>query len=167
MTFRMPDADADHAALLKWLADHDELCPACRYDLRGLAAIHCPECDSRLTLSVSSPDIRLGPWLLAVISFALGLGFDAVVCVLFAVGATIALASNPPAGSGPPPSFYVLPASLIVLALACFTGIAWLVRRRHRWLRLTPRAQWKGALAVFVGVGAVHLFVGIVFIVLN
>lgn len=164
-TAATPDRPPDDEALIAWLADHDELCPACRYELRGLATTRCPECDSRLSLGVSSPDIRFGPWLVSVISFALGLGFDAVVCVMFAAvfAFAVVLRGNP----GPPASVYVLPGSLLVLGLACLAGIVALVRLRHRWLRLVPRTQWAVSGAVFVGVGAVHLGVAIVFIVLN
>ncbi len=162
---RVSAAD-DDATLLAWLGSHDEFCPACRYDLRGLTVTTCPECNSRLSLSVSSPDVRLGPWLLAVISFALGLGFDAVVCILMATGLSIAILRGS-LGSGPPLTFYVLPGSLLVLGIACFAGVVLLVHRRHRWLRLAPRTQWSVALAIFVAVGAVHLVAGLTFVLLN
>ena len=157
---------ADDEALIRWLRDHEDHCPACRYSLMGLAAPECPECGASLALGVRAPNLHLGPWMLGVISFTLGLGFDAVVCVLMAIALTVAFFQGS-MGAGPPLTFYVLPASLLVLGLSCLAGVALLILRRPRWLRLPPHTQWKAAIAIFIGVGAVHLAAGLVFFILN
>ena len=42
-----PPPDIDHSTLLEHhLADHDEPCPMCGYDLRGADHKVCPECGS-------------------------------------------------------------------------------------------------------------------------
>ncbi len=40
------------ARLREYLADHDALCPYCKYNLRGLPTSQCPECASNLDLEL-------------------------------------------------------------------------------------------------------------------
>ncbi len=43
----------DESELLQtYLAARDEACPACRYNLRGVAGTQCPECGRQLALGL-------------------------------------------------------------------------------------------------------------------
>jgi len=57
---REPDAAPGpdpNSRLREYLADHDALCPYCKYNLRGIPASRCPECASNLDLEL----VRDGP----------------------------------------------------------------------------------------------------------
>lgn len=50
---REPDPAPDPTSQLReYLADHDALCPYCKYNLRGIPASRCPECASNLDLEL-------------------------------------------------------------------------------------------------------------------
>lgn len=150
------------AALLSWLSVNDAPCPVCSYNLRGLKEPRCPECASPLHLSVGSSHFLTGPWVLAMVSFALAMGFDGVVLVLMTVGGAVGtIAEGPP----PPGVLWVMGtiyAGFLTLAGACGVGVWLLLRRRRAWLSQTPRRQWRVAGATFVGVGLLHLLYGVV-----
>lgn len=52
---------AGDPALIAFLSDRDEPCPACGYNLRGVEASQCPECGGPLRLSLARRQ-RLGGW---------------------------------------------------------------------------------------------------------
>jgi hypothetical protein len=52
--------------LAAYLAERDEPCPRCHYNLRGVASDACPECGQALALSLSRPGGRAAPWLLSL-----------------------------------------------------------------------------------------------------
>jgi hypothetical protein len=148
--------------LVAYLADRDAPCPVCSYNLRGLAdaagsAPVCPECASELHLEVGSENLRLGAWLLAVISLALALGFDGVVTILLTI--VLIVAGRPPS----PAEFQIVITVLscfVLLAGAAGGGIALLVRRRRGWLRMPPKRQWQVGAAVFLFTGLSHALYG-------
>lgn len=83
--------DARH--LVEYLADRDESCPACGYNLRGLRDDRCPECrgELRLTLQRAEPDLRT--YLAAVLGLAAGAGFSGVLWVVGLAAGTDAIRS--------------------------------------------------------------------------
>ena len=146
-----PDTTPD--PLLAHLADHDAECPVCGYGLRGITSPICPECAAPLHLAVASERTGVGPWLVGVIACALALGFDAVVFVLIAGGATVTYASRG-----------VLPLQPVVMgglfgAFALASGIALgaVLRSRRSWARRPRRSQWVTGWAIFGGVGLAHV----------
>ncbi|MCZ6445519.1 MAG: hypothetical protein O6758_04970 [Planctomycetota bacterium] len=82
------DNDQSEAELLKaLLAERDLPCPVCGYNLRAISSTNCPECGAKLDLRVGSTDLKLGPWLAALLVIGLPLGFLAGAAVLgLAVG---------------------------------------------------------------------------------
>jgi hypothetical protein len=61
-------AEPSAAAMLRaYLAERDEPCPNCGYNLRGLGSERCPECDQRLVLSVQVAEPRMGMLLAGVV----------------------------------------------------------------------------------------------------
>jgi uncharacterized paraquat-inducible protein A len=74
-----PEQPAPEQLLRQYLAMHDAACPVCAYDLRGLTSSKCPECGATLELRIGSHDLRLWPWLVALLSAGFPLGFNAVI----------------------------------------------------------------------------------------
>ena len=149
---------SDPSPLISFLAERDVACPVCRYNLRGLNRASCPECNAPLRLEVGSPSLVLGPFLVAVVSFSLGAGFDLVVGILMV---TVALVFGQPGASATWIGPVVLGGTLLAAGLACLGGILWLARRRVWWNRLGPRRQRTAAACVFAGVGLAHLALGV------
>ena len=147
----------DELVLREWLASRDETCPVCAYNLRGLTSPVCPECSAKLSLHVGSENLRLGPWVLALVSFALALGFDGVVVILM-TGALIVLPAPPSPAERR--VILIIIGGFVLLATGAGAAIGMLLRKRRRWVRLGVSAQWQAAVAVFVGVGLVHAFFG-------
>ncbi len=74
--------DAPRRALLvRYLASHDQPCPNCRYNLRGLTAARCPECNLALQLRVSLVHPGLVLWLTGLIGLSLGTGLAVMMNV--------------------------------------------------------------------------------------
>lgn len=140
--------------LVEWLAENEECCPVCNYALGGLHEARCPECGVALRLTVGSPQARFGPWILALVSFALALGFDAVISIVMA-GLFVRFGAPPT-----PEPMWILTA-FAVLALACAVGLLRTIRCRVRWMRMTPTHQWARSRLIFLVVGAVHLAFGL------
>jgi hypothetical protein len=150
------ETPSDTAALLSWLATRDAPCPVCGYNLRALPAPRCPECSAPLSLHVYSENASIGPWLVALGSYALAAGFDGVVTLMML---TVALILEPP-----PPSAWAFVGSIIAafatLTLVCLISIFWLATRRRRFWRLPRRTQWIAAATVFAAVFLVHAAFG-------
>ncbi len=149
-------AQDDLTTLITWLADHDEQCPICSYNLRGLAQDRCPECNAQLTLTVWSEQMRVGPWVLGVVSFSLGAGFDGVMSFLLGGGLIIAPPQRAALWGVP----LAILASLITLCGVCMIGIGWFVIRRRAWARLPIRRQWQYAWMIFAVVATGHAAFG-------
>ena len=69
-------------SLRSFLAERDEPCPNCGYNLRGLASDTCPECRQQLVLSVRVREPRHGPYITAVVGLACGAGFHVFVSAI-------------------------------------------------------------------------------------
>jgi hypothetical protein len=124
----------DQDALQTFLADRDYECPVCRYNLRGLQDTSCPECGARLDLQVGSIDLRLGPWVTAMLAIAIPLGFNAVLGV---VGLTMALSGRERWERRDTLVF----GACVGMAIAGSIAIFVLCRRRRLMLRKKPREQ--------------------------
>src|SRR5690348_785690 len=55
------DGEQNKALVSGYLADRDEPCPRCGYNLRGVESEQCPECGERLELGLVRRR-RLGGW---------------------------------------------------------------------------------------------------------
>jgi len=152
-------APADERALLDWLSSRDAGCPICDYNLRGVASARCPECASPLELSVASPRAVHAPWVFAVVSFSMALGFNAVVATMISVVTVISASYNQ---IGP----YVLFGGFSFAALVCAIGLLRTIRGRRRWLRRSTKQQWAKARLIFFIVGGAHGIAGALFIYL-
>ncbi|MBX3385703.1 MAG: hypothetical protein KF768_03950 [Phycisphaeraceae bacterium] len=153
----MPDAPAqgdarthDPDALLReFVADRDAPCPACRYNLRNLTADRCPECGLPLTLRVGLADPAWGAYIAALVGFSVGLGFCSIVGAWGLVEAFFRHGVGRAIGFLP----------LVLGVLACGAGTAFLLKRRHAFIKWAPSAR-KGfaVLAWLAGIGFPFLF---------
>ena len=128
------DEVAEHDARLRaHLAGHDEPCPMCEYNLRGLTGTVCPECGEALRLRVSLSEPKMAAYLCGLLGLSLGVGFSGL-WFAFMVVAQLTFG----AGVSRPPYWIlaVLGSQFVIEALAMWV---WLVRRR--WIRRRSRDQ--------------------------
>ena len=74
----IPDNPGD-TMLTSFLAERDISCPGCGYNLRGLTARSCPECNQGLRLMVGLEEPRLGSWIAGLLGTAAGAGFNGLL----------------------------------------------------------------------------------------
>ncbi|MCZ6850805.1 MAG: hypothetical protein O7F17_04115 [Planctomycetota bacterium] len=123
----MAHTDEEHseAQLLELLlAARDIPCPVCGYNLRAIASTNCPECGAKLDLRVGSTDLKLGPWLAALLAGALPLGIVSFVLVI---------------GLAVDPIFFAV---FFVGALAYIMLLALVVRNRRAFWKQPRKRQW-------------------------
>jgi hypothetical protein len=155
----MPGSNDDAPELLAFLSARDVPCPRCLYNLRDARSPACPECGARLDLRIGSDDLRLGPWVTALIGASLSLGFLVVVSFLAAVTALLGEFED---------ARDWMAAVVCWIFTAYLAAVVWfLVRRRHAFLGGRVWLQWIMAVAAAVFgvtlIGAfVWLFVGLV-----
>lgn len=133
---------AREQVLKEFLAIHDVACPRCGYNLRASESVRCPECAATLDLRVGSPDLRLVPWITAIVGTSIPAGFTAVFSVLTILTAFVDGFSN--AGERNTAVFcWIVTAVLGSL-------IVTLARRRSVFLRKPPHRQRMLAVAAIV-----------------
>lgn len=84
--------------LAAFLADQDVPCPGCGYNLRGLAASRCPECNQELALRVGLAETHSGLWLTGLVGLASGAGFSGLFLVFMVI--IISSQAGPTGGLG-------------------------------------------------------------------
>ena len=139
------DPRPTEADLLRMLlARRDIACPVCAYNLRGNESDHCPECGSVLDLRAASTDLKLGPWLTALLGVALPMGFVAVYAVIGLVF-TIGMAVSGGIDAGDAPSVAASAAvPLLVWGLYALL-LARIIRHRRKFWARPRRLQWRSA----------------------
>ena len=137
-------ADADRRALVAYLADRDLACPVCAYRIRGLTSDVCPECGATLRLQVGAANLRLGPWLFALLAITLPLGLFSIPVLIMVIEWA--------RGEFAPPLREIWPFFLGTATLA--TGLAVLVARRRRFWRQSWTRQRLFSIAIAVACGA-------------
>lgn len=119
--------------LASYLADRDEACPSCGYNLRGLASDRCPECMTELVLRVAMAEPRLGLYLSTVVAWSLGAGFSLLLLLYLLVVLVTTPRSLPPMDE-----FLVTPVGGTVVEGAAVVLLIVYQRRIRRW-SLTKR----------------------------
>ena len=145
----MPDEDkaqSESELLKQLLALREYPCPVCGYNLKGIKSDKCPECGANLDISVISADLKLGPWLAALLGFGLPLGFASILVVLFLVSAI--------ADDYFESSDWIFAGVLAVLALMEGLALGVLVRNRRRFWRKSKKTQRRTAI-VYIGISII------------
>ena len=137
-----PGELAEHdALLLAYLGGHDEPCPMCEYNLRGLTGTVCPECGEALRLRVSLSEPKMAAYLCGLIGLSVGVGFSGIILAFGIVGT---LVWGYP-GSEVDWMLVALVSQFVIEILAMWL---WLVRRN--WIRRRSRGRrWALAMAVW------------------
>ena len=76
----IPPTDSDLRR--QYLVERDVSCPGCGYNLRGLAAGACPECNQDLELGIKLASPRIGRLVAALTGLAVGAGGSGAVLAL-------------------------------------------------------------------------------------
>ncbi|MCC7387843.1 MAG: hypothetical protein IT431_03655 [Phycisphaerales bacterium] len=129
----MSDGSPDRSEMLRaFLAECDEPCPACGYNLRGLTGEACPECGEGLRLRVGMVEPRLGLFVAGLIGLAAGAGFHTILGIL-----ALPQALSNPRGGVEVVGWAVLYGGAVV----CSGGLVAWVRTRRRMRRLGTGLQ--------------------------
>ncbi len=150
----MAHTDEEHseAQLLKLLlATRDLPCPVCGYNLRAIASTNCPECGAKLDLRVGSTDLKLGPWLVAVLSVGLPLG----ACALWSITVATFMTIQNTWAAASVTGIITLGIASIPYAIAMAALIA-----KRRWFWKWSRTRQRVVTAI-VGIGSGLVFVGL------
>jgi hypothetical protein len=123
----------EESHLREFLADRDELCPRCRYNLRGLTTSSCPECGEVLRLQTlrERPRVRKSAWVVVGIWTQLG------SCVLLWTLIDLATVGSADGQAG---FDYVIPlglAGLLALWGMVWFALVWAATPERRVLRTT------------------------------
>lgn len=125
-----------HTELIQsFLRDRTIGCPACGYNLRGLAGHGCPECGALLELRLASSKTRMGWWVGSLLAVVLPLGFHATLAVTGIIAAT-----RQPSWWWRTNDWYLVGLSW-GMALGLSTLAIFLIRRRHKFLMRTHVEQ--------------------------
>jgi uncharacterized paraquat-inducible protein A len=120
-----PEGDSAQRALLDFLREHDAACPACGYNLRAAVEARCPECATRIELTVGAPDLEV-MWLIATVAPCI---FSAIAALLMAIPMVVF--------GGAPAGIWVLDGFGWASALV---GAA-IIAKRRRFVRLARAHQ--------------------------
>ena len=140
----MPDGDKvqfESELLKQLLALRDYPCPVCRYNLKGIESDKCPECGASLDISLISADLKLGPWLAALLGCGFPLGFACIIVVIYCYFWIVT--NHYDSGEFIAIGLFALLAFIEGLALAV------LVCKRKRFWRKRVKTQWMIA-AVYI-----------------
>ncbi len=154
----MTSENQREAELLQaWLASRDVPCPVCGYNLRSIEATKCPECGAKLDLRVGSTDLKIGLWLVGVISLTLPMGLSG----FFAIYGLLMVLSGARGGAALVTYLIgvgILAAPFVVYALL----LRRLIRRRKKfWSK--PRKAQKISVALCILAGSAPVTIPIAF----
>lgn len=111
------------APLAEYLAQRDEACPSCGYNLRGLTTDRCPECHELLRLRVGLAEPKLGTFIAGLVGLAAGAGFSVLL-----VGFGLFMVATRNHNADMPKFFAITGGGFVVEGLL---AMAW-IRYRHR-----------------------------------
>lgn len=134
------DREPQHqdAMLPEYLADRDEPCPSCGYNLRGLSGNRCPECALEVCLGVQLSEARTGLMVSAIIGLMLSAAPAAAV-VLFV--AFVSVVFRVPEGR----EILIICGWPAFVALTLGTCTVLLARAKgRRWFRRLPASTARG-----------------------
>ncbi len=139
-------AQRESKLLKQLLALREFPCPVCGYNLRGIESDKCPECGAKLDFRVVSADLKLGPWIAAILGVALPLGFGVIMTLLFSYIVFIEGFS----GNG---EEYIL-GLFLLLTIVESVALGFLLHKRKKFWRNTTQYQQTIA-TMCIGVSAI------------
>lgn len=109
--------------LVSYLAERDEPCPACGYNLRALQTDRCPECNRELVLQLRLAEPRMAAWIASISGAAAMIGFNGLLMGYFF------FYQISRRGTFSPPLSDLIP--LAVSLIVASAGLALLIRTRR------------------------------------
>ena len=135
--------ERDRALLQAFLAERDQECPSCKYNVRALTADVCPECNQRLEMRLALVEPRLPGFVAGLIGLSMGFGVHAMLAGWF----VIMYGSGKWAPFGPPVRDFII----LVVSAAGLSVLIWLwVRNRGRLTRASRQVRWALVVATYV-----------------
>ncbi|HVT80281.1 MAG TPA: hypothetical protein VHM90_06445, partial [Phycisphaerae bacterium] len=129
--------------LLAYLQGHDAVCPSCRYNLRGVTKLRCPECGREIRMEIGLVEPVVMPWVLTTVFVAMA----ASVGILFVAGLIF---------MGPRLGKSLIKLKEWPLLLGAFYGMGavpltvMLLRGRRKFMARSRLAQWGIAAAALL-----------------
>jgi hypothetical protein len=153
---------SDEQLLKSYLADRDEACPACGYNLRGLASDACPECRQALRLSVVLERPVTKEWFTTIIPlWIVGGGATVAMAIVFVVAGDRLLPEllRLFRGRSGDEELWMLIVYPTAVALM-LTPPAWKLSRAkgRRWFTTTPRQLLVRNWSLAMSIGAVVIW---------
>lgn len=145
-----PAAGTANPILTAYLADRDEPCPVCGYNLRGGTSPICPECGAEIRLAVQWANVKYRWWILTLIGIILPIG----ACVGLALFIAILMCVEGVRESEVVVMVWNL--CMLILPTIALVGI---LKKRVRFLR-SPPARQRVYTCVSVVCGVTYLGVG-------
>ena len=148
MTSEHQQGPREAELLQAWLSSRDVPCPVCGYNLRSIEAANCPECGAKLDLRVGSTDLKIGLWLVGVISLTLPLGFIGLFAIIYVLPMVLSGVAR-----AEPLSFFIFVAIITVIGVGYVLLLRRLIRRRKKfWSK--PRKAQKVSVVLYILAGS-------------
>ncbi len=135
----IPPTDSDLRR--QYLAERDVSCPGCGYNLRGLAAGACPECNQDLELGIKLASPRIGRLVAALTGLAVGAGGSGAVLAI-QIALTIFWGGWGPIGFFLIPVLWAIPHGVCLVWLSSRPGRIWFRARTGRVQGAVITASW-------------------------
>jgi hypothetical protein len=133
--------------LIRFLSERSPSCPVCKYSLTGLTAARCPECGTKLRLTLEGDSLPMREWTFGMVGATASVGIASIFWIMVILTQFM--------GSGRAP-----PAILIIMTAATLTGIGalwWWCSRNVAIRQWTKNQRLLGALGCWLAVGAPYL----------
>ncbi|MBL1217397.1 MAG: hypothetical protein D8M59_07860 [Planctomycetes bacterium] len=146
-----PETPADQAdpVLIAFLAERDEPCPKCGYNLRGCTSTKCPECGTTVKLVIKQAYWSPAAWVVTIMGICIPLGACIATSVMTAIITIIS--GFEPESLG----FVFWNLCLCVVPAAILTSVASKQERFIDKSRATQRVY--ASMAVFCGIAYICL----------
>lgn len=130
------------------MADRVLRCPVCNYNLTAITTTKCPECGATLQLRMSSDDLKLGPWVVALLAMA----FPLSVVALFSISLVLSFMSLATVGPDRGSRLQVLVLAMLTLGINAYyvIGLLRLIRNRREFWAKPRRKQVRSAVCAIL-----------------
>lgn len=84
--------------LIRFLSERSPNCPVCKYSLTGLTSPRCPECGTKLRLTLEGDTLPMREWIVGVIGAALAVGSSLIFWIGMILSWVMGGVDRPPTG---------------------------------------------------------------------
>ena len=148
MTSENQQGPSETELLQAWLSSRDVPCPVCGYNLRSIEVANCPECGAKLDLRVGSTDLKIGLWLVGVISLTLPMGLSG----FFAIYGLLMVLSG--ARGGAALVTYLIAVGILAAPFVVYALLLRRLIRRRKEFWSKPRKAQKVSAVLYILAGS-------------